>query len=74
MFWTIMPLEIVFEGSDLPPLYVEIPWRNGGSLMVEEIGHNQARVVRLISTNPSDYLDPAVQPGSIIHYKAESQA
>lgn len=65
-----MPLEVVMEGSDsYQPKYSEIPWKNGGTLMVEETGQNQAKVVRLISSNPADYLDPAVQPGCIIEYK-----
>ena len=70
MFYTIMPLEVVMEGSEtFEPVYSEMSWKNGGTLLVEEMGQNQAKVVRLISSDPLDYLDPAVQPGCIIEFK-----
>lgn len=74
MLWTVMPTELVMEGHETyRPAYAEMPWKNG-TLLVEETGQNTARVVRLISTDPMDYLDPAIQPGSIIEHKCKSQA
>ncbi|MBS3897839.1 MAG: YlzJ-like family protein [Dethiobacter sp.] len=68
MLWTIVPLNIVMDGSDLhQPTYTEIPWKSG-ILLVEETGQNTARVVRLLSTDPADYLEPATQPGKILEY------
>jgi hypothetical protein len=62
------------EGSEsYQPTYQEMRWKSG-MLLVEETGQNMARVVRLISTNPTDFLDPTVAPGSIIEYKPESRA
>ena len=67
-----MPLELVMEGSDsYEPVYTEMPWNNGGTLLVEEMGQNQAKVVRLISTDPQDYLNPAIQPGCMIEFKSQ---
>ncbi len=75
ILYTIVPLEIVLDGSETyTPFYAELPLKNGGTLLVEQSGLNSARVVRLISSNPADYLDPALQPGSIINFKAENQA
>jgi hypothetical protein len=69
MLWTVMPLEMVMDGSEsYQPVYTELPWKNGATLLVEAVGLNSARLVRLISTNPKDYLDPALQPGSIIKF------
>jgi hypothetical protein len=69
-----MPLPLVMEGSEsFQPAYEEISWKNA-TLLVEDTGRNTARVVRLISTDPADYLDPALQPGSTIQYTDKSQA
>ena len=58
MLWTVMPLETVMDGSEtFEPVYQEVPWKSG-TLLVEETGQNTARVVRLISTDANDYLDP----------------
>lgn len=74
MFYTIMPLEAVLAGyEEHRPRYTEMPYKSA-VLVVEPLTVNSARVVRLISSDPTDYLDPAVQPGSIIEYKAQSQA
>ncbi|MDW7651025.1 MAG: YlzJ-like family protein [Bacillota bacterium] len=74
MLWTVMPIEAVMDGSDTyQPAYQEIPWKNG-MLMVEETGRNTARVVRLISSDPMYYLDPEIQPGSIIEYNVTCRA
>jgi len=70
MLWTVVPLDVVMDGSETyQPLYAEMPWKNGGMLLVEAVGLRSARVVRLISSDPNDYLDPALQPGSMIEYK-----
>jgi hypothetical protein len=75
ILYTIVPVEVVMEGSDsYQPVYTELPWKGGGTLLVEQCGISSARVVRLISSNAVDYLDPALQPGSIIEFKAENQA
>ncbi|MBT9140864.1 MAG: hypothetical protein DDT30_01448 [Dehalococcoidia bacterium] len=68
MLWTIVPLYVVMDGSELhKPTYTEIPWKSG-MLQVEEVGQNSARIIRLLSTDPADYLEPAAQPGKIIEY------
>jgi hypothetical protein len=74
MLWTVMPLETVLAGHETyRPSYREISWKNA-TLLVEEAGRDTARVIRLLSTDPLHYLDPQVQPGTIIRYQAESQA
>lgn len=75
MLWTVMPLETVMDGIErYQPVYSEIPWKNGGTLIVEKLDSDCARVVRLISTNSIDYLESSIQPGTLIQYKAENQA
>lgn len=74
MLYTIMPLAAVMEGHESHlPTYTEMPCKNG-TLIVEALSMNSVRIVRLISSDPMDYLNPSMQPGIIIEYKAENQA
>lgn len=67
MLWTIMPLETVMEGNgSFQPSYSELPWHNGGTLLVESLGSGKVKVVRLISTDPNHYLNPDLRPGNIM--------
>jgi len=62
MLWTIMPLELVFSQEDTLNPYEEIEYA-GTQVMVEKTSANQCRIVRIISTDPADYLRPDLQPG-----------
>lgn len=71
ILYTPMPLELVLEGlEDYRPQYEEVVVR-GHKLLVERTGVNQAKLVRLLSTNPNDFLDPSLFPGSILTFPAE---
>jgi len=67
-----MPPELIWEGMDnFCPQRQEL--RVGRlTLEVEPLGFSQARVIRLISTDPADYLDSPYQPGCIINFAPES--
>jgi hypothetical protein len=69
--YTIIPLEYIFEeedeidqtskkGSDY-----EIK-KGSASLLVSSAIGGQARISRIIRTNPQDYLNPDWQPGAIL--------
>ena len=68
IIWTIMPLEQVFDGMDKPPTYEEIEYKNV-KLQVERISSAQCRIIRIISTNPWDFLEPKFQPGQIVPFR-----
>lgn len=62
--YTVMPLELVFEqpaGNDVP---VEVE-SQGRRLLVQRSGQSWS-VVRLLSTDPADFLDPRWQPGTTL--------
>lgn len=64
IIWSAMPLELVLDGLEpAPPPRIELGLA-GGVLVVEPQGDGTATVVRLISTDPGDYLDPRFQPGA----------
>jgi hypothetical protein len=62
-----MPIETVLDGMETSPQYIEVE-HNGRMLLLENIVHNQYKIVRLISTNPEEYLRSENQPGNIITY------
>jgi len=61
-----MPLELVMEGGPTGQVPPQELWVEGRLLLVEPQEGGMARVIRLISGNPQDYLDPRFQPGTLI--------
>lgn len=68
ILWTIVPEEAIFAEKSLPVMYEEIDYL-GQKVLVEKISENQFSVVRLLSTQPANYLRSDLQPGTIIAYK-----
>lgn len=74
ILWTILPLEMVFaEANSQPPTFDEIEYA-GRTVMVEKIGADNMKVVRVITTDPQDYLRPEFQPGTVLKYKPTLEA
>ena len=69
MFYSIIPAEIVFDEWDGKEMekYFEITYENC-QVIVEPLEDNQARIVQLISSDPVDFLNGRVQPGTMIKY------
>ncbi len=65
--YTVLPLDDVLEGVDDEPVPTMVMRLGGMGLEVEELEGFQARVVRILSTDPEHYLLPHCQPGSVIH-------
>ncbi|BCU82035.1 hypothetical protein JIR001_18180 [Polycladomyces abyssicola] len=66
--YSVMPLELVFEDPANQPKYQETKV-NGVHMLIEWTGPSKARIVRLLSPNPQDYLNPKFQPGNQIPLK-----
>ena len=64
VLWTVMPLEDVFP-QEYSPNYEEMEY-SGVRMYVERVSNDEYRVVRILSTNPQDYLRKELQPGQII--------
>ncbi|MBX5465835.1 MAG: hypothetical protein IRZ26_09815 [Clostridia bacterium] len=67
MLWTIAPPEMVWgegwsQAAGLPS-YEEVQV-DGRRLLVERGRDGRRRVVRLLSTEPADFLDARFQPGA----------
>ncbi|HWR43095.1 YlzJ-like family protein [Sporomusa sp.] len=63
ILWTVMPMEAVFPQA-YNPTYDEIEYA-GTKMLVEKTSVDEYRVVRILSTNPQDYLRQDIQPGTV---------
>ncbi|HBG01960.1 MAG TPA: hypothetical protein DDW87_10365 [Firmicutes bacterium] len=67
ILYTVLPIEDVLEGVEEDPVSTLELVMGGLTLEVEPLGGFQARIVRVLSTDPNDFLLPHSQPGAIIH-------
>jgi hypothetical protein len=66
--YSVVPMEDIFQGMDTyVPNYIEIS-HLGVMMQIEPISGSQARIVRLYSCNPQDYLNTKYAPGTVIGY------
>lgn len=65
--WTIAPTEHLFASPDDVKSYREIEF-DGIPILVEDVAENQCKIIRLLSTNPDDYLVNQLQPGNLLKY------
>lgn len=75
ILYTILPQEMVFAGyeEEGDREFHEVPMQ-GGSLLLEPLAKNQAKIVRVISSDPRVYLNPNLQPGTIIEFPYQLKA
>ncbi|NDI33330.1 YlzJ-like family protein [Chengkuizengella sediminis] len=73
IMYSIVPLDDIFDGieNNEPNQEIEL---NGVIMQVQPMNAYQAKVVRLISPNPQDYLNPAYSPGQIIYFQPQFQS
>ncbi|WP_134686262.1 YlzJ-like family protein [Brevibacillus migulae] len=73
IMYTTMPLELVFENMDQTEKQSirEISMGAGVTMLVEPISSSEGKIVRLISPNPQDYLNPRYAPGQTISFQPE---
>lgn len=67
ILYTPMQLELVFEGLEemqhAPTREVNI---DGVPVLIQDTGPGEGRVVRLLSTDPLDYLRSDLYPGAVV--------
>lgn len=71
VLYTPLAPEVVLAGMDgetSPYQELEV---GGVKMLVEQAGPNQCRVVRLLSTNPRDFLRAEFQPGMMVNLVPE---
>lgn len=66
LLYSIIPAEEVFRGMEGPsPSLVDVV-AAGVQMQVEPTGAGRGKIVRLLSTDPADYLRAELQPGNVI--------
>ncbi len=69
IYSTILPEDIVWQGFEELENKQYMELTNGHMrLVVDPISTTQAKIIRLISPDPFDYLKPSLAPGSIIPF------
>lgn len=71
MMHTIVPLEQVMQEPDSKPAATREVVIQGIVMEIEPIDEQQARIVRIHSPRPNDYLNPAYMPGTVFNWIAE---
>jgi hypothetical protein len=72
--YSVIPMEVIFEGYDsFSPAYIDIQ-QDGFMMQIEPLSGYQARIVRLYSCNPQDYLNDNYAPGTIVSYRPQIEA
>lgn len=67
VLYTIYPPEVVLQAAEeSKPGYFTVDFE--GRTFVLELVDGQARLVRLLSMDPSDYLNPLWQPGTKVGF------
>lgn len=66
ILYTMVPQELIFQPdmSEFDKL-MEVTY-DGVPLLVEMGEKNSCRIIRVLSSDPADYLDPKYLPGNII--------
>lgn len=65
ILYTVMPVEEVMQQSERRQM-VEIRVR-GRIVQVEPVSPSEGRIMRVISSNPQDFMDDSLQPGGVIN-------
>lgn len=66
--YSVIPSDVIFQGMDtFEPAYVEIEY-NGIKMQIEPMKDYQARIIRIYSSDPQDYLKEQYTPGTVIAY------
>lgn len=69
ILYTVVPIDDVLEGLEKEPAATSQVVLNGVLMEVEACGAFEAKVVRIISSNPNDYLASHHQPGFVFRWK-----
>ncbi|PKR83574.1 YlzJ-like family protein [Heyndrickxia camelliae] len=65
ILYTTVPQELIFPTEASAYGKQEIITYNGIPMMVEKVEEGK-RIIRILSTNPADYMEQSIMPGQII--------
>lgn len=65
MIWSIIPEDIIFSQNDNNTDLIQQKYL-GRQVLVRRIDASKSQIAYVISSNPADFLDERIAPGSII--------
>lgn len=66
IIYSIVPTEIIFNNNaEKIPASMEVMYK-GEKVQVTKTPNNEYAITRILSTSPKSYLNPELQPGTII--------
>ncbi|KOO46559.1 YlzJ-like family protein [Priestia koreensis] len=66
ILYTMMPQELIFPTESVTEAEQKVVEYNGIPFVVTQNENGQHQIVRMLSTNPQDYLDSRYQPGETV--------
>ncbi|OXM84729.1 YlzJ-like family protein [Paenibacillus rigui] len=67
--YTVLPLDAVMDGIETMEASTIEVTMNGITMQVQPMNATQASIVRILSPNPQDYLNPLYSPGRVIQFQ-----
>lgn len=72
LYYSIVPGEMIFAEEEEEPELVELNV-DGVTIVVRQIDSNQGEIVKLISSDPQNYMNLDYQPGNIVEFVPQIQ-
>ncbi|MEW9667696.1 YlzJ-like family protein [Ammoniphilus sp. 3BR4] len=70
IIYSVMPMEMIMKNLDSTEYHYQEAEIEGVKMLVEPVPHStDVKIVRLMSPNPQDYLNPKYMPGQTIHFR-----
>lgn len=63
---TTIPEQLIFSNEEIKESKEMMVNYRGIPIVVERMNHDQMKICRILSTNPNDYLQTELTPGTII--------
>lgn len=69
IIYSPVPIETIFDGYDQMKLNYKELQMGHVTMVVEQISNAEGKIVRVISPDPQDYLNPSYQPGTTLSFR-----
>ncbi len=74
IIYSVMPMEMIMRNVDHTDYHYQETEIDGVRMLVEPIPHStEVKIVRLMSPDPQDYLNPRYMPGQTIYFRPEAR-
>lgn len=72
IIYSALPLELIFENfEEVEKQQIEEIRMGAATMLVQPTGKYEGKIVRLISPDPQDYLNPTFAPGQKIFFRPD---